>query len=326
MQINQHFVDNGDGWELDLKQYVEPKTCIRERPPVVMIPGYAMNTFILGFHPDGTSMVEYLVQGGHEVWTANLRRQGDSRPRPGRARFGFAELALTDLPAVFNFIRGAAFTEPETLQAVGCSLGASLLYAYLAHHPEDHGLDAMVAIGGPLRWDATHPLMRVAFSSPRIAGAARIRGTRRLARLALPLLRRAPRLLALYMHADMVDMSQVTELVKAVEDPIPQLNREIAHWMRAKDLTVGGLNVTQGLARVEGLPLLCILGNADGIVPPAAALSVRAVLGEEAVDVLEVGDERSAFAHADLFIARQAQDQVFRPMGEWLAARGAREG
>ena len=151
MQIKQHFVDNGDGWQLDLKQYLDPGTCDRDRAPVVMIPGYAMNTFILAFHPDGTSMVEYLVQGGHEVWTANLRRQGDSRPTPGRARFGFAELALTDLPAVFAFVRQEAFAGSGELQAVGCSLGASLLYAWLAHHPEDHGLEGMIAIGGPLR-------------------------------------------------------------------------------------------------------------------------------------------------------------------------------
>lgn len=318
MEIRQHFVDDGDRWELDLKQYLDPATLARGRRPVVMIPGYAMNTFILAFHPDGDSMVEYLVRDGFEVWTANLRGQGDSRRLDGAGRYGFGELALTDLPRVFDFVRDNSEAEVTELDAIGCSLGASLLYAYLAHHADDHGLGALVAIGGPLRWDATHPLMRFAFGNPRIAGAARIRGTRRMARIALPLLKRVPKVLSLYMHADMVDMSQVDQLVKAVEDPVPHLNRQISWWMKQKDLRVGGLNVTQGLARVRGLPVLCIIGNADGIVPPAAALSVRGVLGHDAVDVLEVGDDRDGYAHADLFIAREARERVFEPMRAWL--------
>ncbi len=318
METHQHFVDDGDGWQLDVKRYLDPERHDPSRRPVVMIPGYAMNTFILAFHPDGDSMVEYLVRDGFEVWTANLRDQGDSR-RSGRTRrYGFAELALTDLPTVFDFVRAHTGSNAKQLDAVGCSLGASLLYIYLAHHVEDHGLGTLVAIGGPLRWDATHPLMRVAFGCPAVAGAARIRGTRRLARVALPLLKRVPRVLSLYMHADMVDMSQVAELVKAVEDPIPHLNRQISCWMRSRDLRVADIDVTQGLARVEGLPVLCVLGNADGIVPPAAALSVRAALGDDAVDVLEVGDDRARYAHADLFIAREARDRVFEPMRRWL--------
>lgn len=321
MEIHQHFVDDGDGWELDLKQYLDPATVDRGRRPVVMIPGYAMNTFILAFHPDGPSMVEYLVEDGFEVWTANLRDQGDSRRGAGPRTYGFGELALTDLPRVFDFVRRTSEAEPDLLDAIGCSLGASLLYIYLAHHPQDHGLGGLIAIGGPLRWDATHPLMKLAFGCPPVAGAARIKGTRRMVRVALPILKRVPKLLSLYMHADMVDMSHVDELAKAVEDPIPHLNRQISHWMRNKDLRVGGLNVTQGLARVEGLQLLCVLGNADGIVPPAAALSVRRVLGEDSVDVLEVGDDRHPFAHADLFIARGARERVFEPMREWLRSR-----
>ena len=319
MEMRQHFVDDGDGWELDVKQYLDPERLDRRRRPVVMIPGYAMNTFILAFHPDGDSMVEYLVRDGYEVWTANLRDQGDSRRLGRRRRYGFGQLALTDLPVVFGFVREHSEVEPDEPVAVGCSLGASLLYIYLAHHADDHGLGGLIAIGGPLRWDATHPLMRLAFGNPHIAGAARIRGTRRMARVALPLLKRVPRVLSLYMHADMVDMDQVGELVKAVEDPIPHLNRQISRWMGERDLRVGGLNVTQGLARVKGLPVLCVLGNADGIVPPAAALSVRAVLGEEMVDVLEVGDGSEAWAHADLFIANRAKERVFEPMRAWLA-------
>jgi pimeloyl-ACP methyl ester carboxylesterase len=320
MQIHHHAVDNRDGWQLDLKQYIDPETIDRTRRPIVMIPGYAMNTFILAFHPGGASMVEYLVQDGFEVWTANLRGQGDSKPAGRPARYGFAEIALRDLPRVFDFIRETSEAEPDELDAIGCSLGASFLFAYLAHHAQEHGLGALVAIGGPLRWDAAHPLMKVAFRSSRIAGLFRMTGTRAVARVALPVVKRLPKLLSLYMNADMIDLDCADELVKAVDDPVPWLNRQIALWMREKDLRVAGQNVTQGLARVHDLPVLCILANADGIVPPAAALSVRDVLGVDSVSVLEVGDEVNWFAHADLFISRQAQERVFEPLRRWLAS------
>lgn len=320
MRTERFFVDDGEGWDLDVKRYWDPFTLRSERRPIVMIPGYAMNTFILAFHPSGPSMVEYLVRDGFEVWTANLRGQGDSRRRSGSRRFGLPELVMTDLPRVLAFVRDHRRDASARIDAVGCSLGASMLYAWLAHHPDDHGLGALIAIGGPLRWSRRHPALALAFSCPPLLGAIRIRGTRRIARTALPILRRVPALLSVYLHPDMIDMDAAPDLARSVDDPVPRINAQIARWMRDGDLLIGGLDVTTGLARVRDLRVLCILGNADGIVPPEAALSVVDVLGRDRVDVLRVGDDSLRFAHADLFIARTAQDRVFEPLRQWLAA------
>lgn len=318
MQIRHHSLNNGVGWELDLKQYVDPRRQDLSRRPVVMVPGYAMNTFILSYHPGGLSMVEYLTRDGFEVWTCNLRGQGDSWASGPVARYGLRELALQDLPRVFEYVLDRKEASADKLDVVGCSLGASFLYAYLAHHRDDHPVGAMVSIGGPLRWNASHPLMKVMFASARLAGIPQIRGTRRLARLALPLVKRMPKVLALYMNADEIDMDAAGEIVNTVDDPVPWINHQIARWMRDKDLTVAGLNVTDGLRGLD-LPMLCILANADGIVPPATALSIRDVAAPGTVDVLEVGDEQVWFAHADLFAARSAAERVFEPLRAWLA-------
>ena len=118
------------------------------------------------------------------------------------------------------------------------------------------------------------------------------------------------------------NFAQVTDGVKA--DDKKRKSAQFALKHNAKQNTnyiarkIGGLNVTQGLARVRGLPVLCIIGDADGIVPPAAALAALGVLGHDAVDVLEVGDDRDGYAHADLFIAREARERVFEPMRAWL--------
>ena len=51
-----HYVPNGDGWLLALKQTYEPQALDRTRRPVAIIPGYGMNAFIFGYHPRGKSM------------------------------------------------------------------------------------------------------------------------------------------------------------------------------------------------------------------------------------------------------------------------------
>jgi len=317
MQRDTRLVDNGDGWQLELTRFSPAGGVASGARPVLMVPGYAMNSFILSFHPTGVSMVEYLVNDGLEVWTVDLRGQGGSRRVSGGGRFGLRELSLVDVPAAIRHVLQNTTTGADRLDLVGCSLGASMVYAYLAHHAQDHFADRVIAIGGPLRWDAVHPLMAAAFRSGRIAGAVPIVGTRKLARVALPLLKRMPALLSIYMNADEVDLTQADQLVQTVDDPVPWINRQIARWIRHKDLVVDGVNVTEGLGAVD-TPVMVVLANKDGIVPVPAAMSVADAIGRDQVTVLEVGDPVRWAAHADLFIGEGAQERVFAPMSAWL--------
>jgi hypothetical protein len=158
--------------------------------------------------------------------------------------------------------------------------------------------------------------MRLVFSSPKLASRLRISGTRRLAGLVLPVLaKRLPAALSLYMNTECIDLSCTDELVKTVEDPIPELNSEIAHWLTRGKLVVGGVDVVQRLSQASR-PFLAIVANRDGIVAPECAKSALDVLGNG--ELLEVGDDRIWFAHADLFISRHAQARVFEPLAAWL--------
>ncbi len=321
METDAFPTSNGDGWVLDVERHHEPARLDPGLRPVLLIPGYCMNTFPLGFHPEGPSMIEHLTGAGHEVWTANLRGQGGSRSTGGRRNVGFEALALTDLAAAVARVRAETRCRPTEVDAIGCSLGGTFLYTYVAHRPKDHGIGAMVGIGAPLLWDAVHPLLSVVFRSPRLAGLVPVRGTRRAARLALPLAKRVPRLLDLYMNTSQIDLAAADELVRTVEDPIPALNEEIARWVRDRELRVAGVSVAERLGHFSG-PALCVVANADGIVPPAAARSLRRVLGEHRVDELHVGDDAVWFAHADLFVGREAGRRVFEPLARWLRDRG----
>ena len=323
LEVDRHHAVTTDGWVLDLK-----RTMIRSRlrprtRPVLIIPGYGMNSFIFGFHPRGTSMERCLAEAGFEVWSADLRAQGKTMPRtgdhiglpPGPSLRAYAR---QDLPALIDAVLTASQTHARRLDLVGCSLGGSIAYAHLALLP-DTPVHALCTIGAPLRWTDVHPLVKAAFGSPWLAARLVIRGVRPLARAGSRLLRRYPRLLSPYMNAAHVDLSAIDEMLETVEDPHPRVNRDIAHWMRHGDLVIDGVNVTTAL-KGERRPLLVVLSNKDGIVPASANLSAIDAWGGSDTGVLRVGDDERWYAHADLFVGDECPRVVFAPISEWLQA------
>ena len=312
-----HYVSNHDGWELEVKQCRPPKTLHKKRNPVVIIPGYGMNSFIFGYHPRGLSFEEYLTQEGYEVWSVNLRCQGGSiaENKLSEEVVSFKKLALVDLPSTLDFILKNSRSETGKVDLIGCSLGGSIAYTYLALTPH-HVAGYVVTMGAPLRWEEVHTLVKIVFSSPKIAGMIPVVGTRSIARLLFPLISKTS-LLNIYLHKDMVDLSHQSILMETIEDPNRHLNREIAEWIQHKDIIIEGKNVTQGMKKVK-TPLLCVLANADGIVPPMTALSAHEVIGAKVKETLVVGTDTLRFAHADLFISDHCHEMVFKPIAEWL--------
>ncbi|NLH48129.1 MAG: alpha/beta fold hydrolase [Myxococcales bacterium] len=319
METNLFYPETGDGWQLYLKRSRDPGTFNARLRPLAIVPGYGMNSFILGYHPNGLSMVEYLTGAGFEVWTMNLRSQEGTTQRGGPRDYGFREIVREDLPAVFEIVRAKTRSRRKRIDVIGCSLGGTYVYAYAALHRRNP-LASIVGLGAPLRWVEIHPALRVAFSSPALIGKLRLFYTRQLCRLGLPIAARIPKLLHLYLHPEIVDLSQSGKLVQTVEDPNPRLNREIAEWIRDRDLTIDGVNISEAFRQVTN-PLLCLTTNADGIVPLATALTALDLASSAVKDTHVAGTNSIPMAHADLYISRYAQEQAFVPLSNWLLAR-----
>ncbi len=316
-QTLRHLVPNLDGWVLSLNQTWDPARLDHARRPVLIVPGYGMNSFIYGYHPTGLSLEGFLVEAGLEVWRADLRAQGGSKCDGGSLDFGMEDLALADLGAVVDAVRARTKTRAAKVDALGGSLGGTLVMAHAVLRP-DHGLGTLVVMGSPLTWIDVHPLVRFTFASPWLAGKLPLRGTRKLAEVALPLAAKyAPRLLSVYMNPELTDTRAAPQMVQTVEDPVRTMNRQIAEWIAARELTLQGVNVSQGFARVEN-PLLCLLARGDGIVRPATAAFPYQQSGACAKRLVEVGTSGPSVAHADLFVSRIAQEQVFTPIRDWF--------
>lgn len=321
MKSRRHEVPNGDGWVLSVHQTWDERRLVKGRDPVLIVPGYGMNSFIFSYHPRGLSLEGYLAEAGFEVWRADLRAQGDSRSVGGGEDFTMADLATTDVSAVVDAVLAGTQTGASKVSLLGASLGGTLMFIHAALNPA-HRFGAMVSIGSPVRWVKVHPLLAIAFKSPKLAGSLRLRGTRAIAGVALPVLARyLPWVLSIYMNPEITDTSAARELVKTVEDPNRHVNREIARWFATKDLVVRGVNVSDVLPRIE-VPFLCVLASNDGIVPRETAIYAYERVGSRNRSLLEVGTTEIAMAHADLFVSTEAHARVFKPLAAWLASLG----
>lgn len=314
------FVPNDDGWLLHLRRIVNPERLDPSRPPVLIVPGYGMNAFIFGFHPRGTSLARALADSGLEVWTVDLRAQGPSRPSGSTpSEPSLRAYADVDVRAATDAVLERTASTRGRVTLLGASLGGSIAYAHVALRP-DHKVAGVIAIGSPLRWTRVHPLLALAFRSPRLAGSITVRGVRRLAETAVPAISRVPGILAPYMNTAHVDLTALPQLVRTIEDPHPRVNQDIAEWIRQRDLILRGVHVTRGLGNVD-VPLLVVIANRDGIVPDEPALAAVDAWGGSRVDVLRVGDQDRWYAHADLFVGDYAPEDVFAPLNDWLRSQ-----
>lgn len=314
----EHFlVDNHAGWRIAMSRTLPSGDAKRAARPVLIVPGYGMNSYIFGFHPRGPSMVECLSARGLEVWTVDLRGQGRSIRARGNNRYGMADLAVEDLGAAIAYVLTNTQTGARTLDVIGCSLGTALAFAHVAC-VEGAPVHALVSMAGLVTWKGAHPIVRFAFGSPRLVGLMRMRNTRQLARFALPVVARvAPSLLSVYLNHQSTDLTQAAKMVQTVEDPHPIINREIAEWIKRGDLVVRGVNVSAKVPAMQN-PFFCVVANDDGIVLPVTSRHTYDVIGSETKRLLLVGDPGQPIAHADLFLCNGAQQRIFAPIADFL--------
>jgi pimeloyl-ACP methyl ester carboxylesterase len=315
MHVQRYTIRTSDGWTLELHRGLRPGSTPGQ--PVLFVPGFGMNAFIFRFHPRGASFMESLLDRGLDPWSVDLRGQSSARPQPGRpVSVSLADHSFVDLPAAFDFV--ARTTGHERVHGIGCSLGGALLYGY-GGAVKDHRIDRLVTMGTPLRWTAPGLVVNAFAAASPLLGAVPMRGSRQAARFLLPVAAKlVPSALSIYLNPRITHTGPVRELVRTVEDPHPRVNRQLAKWIKGKDLRLAGVNVSEALRSFDR-PLLVVAGNADRICPAENALAAVSLAGGPATSLV-VGRDEERVSHADLFISDLSPERVYAPVADWLLA------
>ncbi|WNG36025.1 alpha/beta fold hydrolase [Archangium violaceum] len=147
-------IQTADGWSLAMRR-IPPEGPVRGRP-VLLVPGLASGDVSLLLEPDH-SLAGWLAAHGREVWTVSVRGTGESDRTDAAAGrmpgYGLDTLWREDFRAALRTVRQR--TRSEQVDVVAYSLGALLLYAYLAEDGE--GVGAAVVMAGPTRLDQSSP-------------------------------------------------------------------------------------------------------------------------------------------------------------------------
>ena len=311
-----------DGWGLAMR-HIPPAGPARGRP-VLLVPGLASGDVSLLLEPDH-GLGWWLAAHGREVWTVALRGTGASEradAAAGRAPdYGFDTLWREDFRAALRTVRQR--TGAEVVDVVAYSLGALVLYAYLAEDGE--GVGAAVAMAGPTRMDR---------SEPWLVALAEV-GARWVSR------------------EDTLDMGLLASLTAPVQaylkgNPVERIaldtrNTPRERWRRFAECVFGELSggVARDLIRMirtgrftssdgsrdyrEGLawvrvPVMVMAGEGDRVAPVRAVRDGYLALGgPKAWRLLGTrGGLAVDYGHVDMVIGDRAPYEVWAPLLEFL--------
>jgi pimeloyl-ACP methyl ester carboxylesterase len=308
----------------------EPISMVRKRrnegethAPVILVHGFGQNRY--AFHMPERSMANYLADLGFDVFNVDLRGHGRSATLGAERSRGVDDYIRGDIPAVLD--RVLTLTRSPLAFLVGHSLGGLCAAAAAAQNAER--VAGVVTLGPP------HALGRGHFvlgNVLRLAGHTVSRsGILRGSQWRLPV-----NLVGKAIHATRLAWdSRLAPIPVRGWKPGMFTSDELRSYLRSFDgASFGTVDELFKLAahgelrsRIDGisysrligesrLPLLAISGSADLLANPG---SVKPLFERSRAE--DKRDLKVDAGHGDLLVGKQAPDQVWPVVGEWLLSR-----
>lgn len=325
----RHRVATGDGWHIVLYEYSPRQVADASLPPIVLCHG-AFSRFHIYDWGGGEGLAPYLAGLGRRVFAVELRGRGDSRARSPRGRkrqlqrgWTIDDLLTHDVPATLDFV--TRHTGAGRVDWVGHSMGGMLMLAHLSQ-AEDPRVRRVVTVGSAdFRFLGEND--KAGSHEPR-------RGERRrvdLAQLMSPITRRLSVIPARpFMRGLAVAAPLVPAKYKATAYHAPNVERGVERrylWHGFTSVSSRKFREFVRLPDPEGLsryrhPTLFIAGERDLLVPPR--LVKRTFDGVASADkryllFSEAEGHSADYGHGDLLIGKQAPEEVFPPIAEFLS-------
>ena len=308
----------------------QPVAVVRKRrtegdthAPLVLVHGFGQNRY--AWHMPERSMVNYLADLGFDVFNVDLRGHGRSAGMGADRSRGVDDYIRGDLPAVIDHV--LTLTGYKRTFVMGHSLGGLCAAAAAARDPER--VAGVITVGPP------HALGRGHFvlgNMLRLAGHTLSRsGLLRGSQLRLPV-----NLVGKALHATRFAWdSRLAPIPVRGWKPGTFSSDELRSYLRSFDgasfgtvdelfqlaahgelrSRIDNVSYTRLIEESE-LPLLAISGSADLLANPGSVkpLYERSRARDKRYLKVDAG-------HGDLLVGKQAPEQVWPVVGEWLLSR-----
>lgn len=297
-------------------------------PPVLMVHGISSNHRFFDVDAE-RSMADWLAERGYDVWLLDLRGHGDAlRGADGRlqqAGWTLDDYGRYDVPAAIDHVR--ACTGYDTVHYVGHSMGGMVGTIYATTGGADT-LASVTYLGSPGTFTRDAPIVRLALTSLVVGGTALAAfDTRPFAEIAADLRLHTAIQERLYNRANYTPDS-VDRLLRTVVSPIARGEmRHFARMIRRERFTSwdGRTDYLAALGGVD-VPALLVIGEADGIVPPAWSEAYADAFAGP-VEVFRAGTTSGLaadYGHLDYVLGERADAEIYPRVAAWLGRWPAR--
>lgn len=297
----------------------------RSGPPVLLVHGLALNHRNNDMTED-LSLGRYLARAGRDVWLLTLESGREDLTWREERRVTFENMARHDVPLGVDEVLKR--TGAERLDYIGFSMGGMLMYACLGRFVAPEKLRRVVIIGSPARIRPPLAMLaKVAGLIPQwLVPTLRLRIVSRFMAFGADLIH-TPIHRWVY-NPENVDRGVAAHsLVNGFVNIPGGLAAEFVRWSSdGAAVRYGGTPVTETL-RAASVPVLFVAGADDRLAPPESVRLAYDAWGADAGApppkrwLLCGVDEGAAadYGHGDLAIGRFAEQDVFEPVGAFLA-------
>jgi polyhydroxyalkanoate synthase len=316
-----HSAETEDGVEISLYRHKPEEDTERKDTPVLLAHGISVGHRNMNFD-DKNGVAQYLSERGYDCWCFDLRGRGGSEVPD--SPWCFDDYVRYDTPAAVDYILNE--TGAEDLHWVGHSMGGMLFYAVAGAEGYDEEVRSAVTLGSPVSFYNQPFLYFISLVGLSLSPLlSRIKRTHLLpytARLTSLFVAVYPSFLVSWLfNRQNVENATVRKASTCVVARIcPNILVDFADWIvnerwTSRDNEVDYHEATRSIET----PTLVVSGTEDRLCPSRGVKpAYRMVEGESEYLLLEGKETENGYGHADYVFGKNAREEVFPYIEEWL--------